>query len=188
MKLHQFQASFLKHLIIMSTLMGLSACANIPISTMLALSSFGTTDVLALEPKHIRAKIRLDQPGQLNLQSIKLSLDLNRDKGLQHFEFPLELLSQNAVPEESGFFSSTPAGTEYVFRFGEQAVISYNSIKRDFNANEKYSADINIRASLTEASRQEMTNSINMSIWLKLRDNEEYLHLIDGFEITNTKR
>lgn len=55
-------------------------CANIPLGTMLSLSSFDEQDFVQLNPQVIRSQILIDAPGKLDLDTTELTLELDSSK------------------------------------------------------------------------------------------------------------
>ena len=68
-------------------------CANIPLGTMLSLSSFDEQDFVQLNPQVIRSQILIDAPGKLDLDTTELTLELDSSKGISSYRFPLRLES-----------------------------------------------------------------------------------------------
>ncbi|MGX2953185.1 hypothetical protein ACWAU3_09485 [Shewanella sp. JL219SE-S6] len=74
-------------------------CANIPLGTMLSLSSFDEQDFVQLNPQVIRSQILIDAPGKLDLDTTELTLELDSSKGISSYRFPLRLESTEIIPK-----------------------------------------------------------------------------------------
>lgn len=159
----------------------LYGCSSIPVSTMFKYRNFNEQSFASLNPSQIRSKIRVSDPFTLKLEKIKLSLSLENEKGLRNFPFPLVLEDQHLIASQEGFFSSTPAKTEYTFRLSEQAVASFaetqNLLSEDLNG--KYS--FSIGAGFNEEPKE--GQSVYISILLQLNEEDGYFTLIEDAEV-----
>lgn len=156
-------------------------CASIPLSTMLSLRHFDEQDALALKPEQIKARIQVDSPAQLDINQAKLALSAETPDGTLMYDFPLVLISTRQIPSESGFFSDTPAKTEYELKLSDAAVANFNGFKSRYQDSPAGQYGLNVSAGFKETDGP--MEKIVFSIHLKLADDEDYLLILDNAEI-----
>lgn len=160
----------------------LLGCASMPISTMYKLNSMDETELFALDPAGMRAKIQLSEPFKLKLSETEMTFELESDKGISRYQFPLTVESEYALPAESGWFSDRPASSEYILTLSDEARENFRELqvrlagekfsKYQFSVNTNFGSDPDVKA-------DEMT----LSIFLKLSQEEGYIALLEDYVV-----
>jgi hypothetical protein len=164
-------------LFLMLSVLSLTGCASIPLSTMLEFRSFDQNDFVHIQPRSIQAKIQLDEPVYADVAGAVLSLELNNEKGLRSFQFPLVLLEEvkiNAVP---GVFSEQPAKTEYRFALSEEAVKNFQSVQQIVQ--QQKHGQFNFSVSTNFEPFPEELEQVYLSVLLMLSEQKGFVTLID---------
>ncbi len=153
-------------------------CANIPLGTMLSLSSFDEQDFVQLNPQVIRSQILIDAPGKLNLDTTELTLELDSSKGISSYRFPLRLESTEIIPQNEGLFSTSPMKHHYQLALSETAISSFRQVQALINAETPTEYSFSIDAGLADTS--EPLREVTLSVLIKLTEEQGYLTLIDN--------
>ncbi|MCB4438407.1 hypothetical protein LHL20_19430 [Alteromonas sp. McT4-15] len=171
----------MKNVYLLILVLLLSSCSSIPISTMLKFRSFNEQSFVALNGSEIRSKIIVSQPFTLDLEKIKLSLTLDNDKGVRNFTYPLDLDMQKTIAAQDGFFTSTPAKTEYTFKLSELAVKNFKETQNLISDQFKGETSFSIAAGFNEEPTEGQL--VTLSILLQLDEEDGYFTLIDNADI-----
>lgn len=153
-------------------------CANIPLGTMLSLSSFDEQDFAELNPRVIRSQILIDEPGKLKIDATELTLELDTSQGISRYSFPLKLESTQVIPQNEGLFSSSPAQNHYQLALTDTAINSFQQVQTLINTETPAQYSFSIDAGLDEMSKP--VKEITLSVMIKLTEEQGYLTLIDN--------
>lgn len=166
----------MKWILMVGIFLSLTSCANIPLGTMLKLSSFDDDTFLALKPEDLNSKIHLDKPFTINLNKTSLSLILVTLDGEIKYDFPLKLKSKRTVQAENGWLSSIPERTEYIFVLSRKAIDSFIELQQAMRYKPTKNTRFIIKTRFNDTSTK--PSNIYMSIFIKL-DKDDYITLID---------
>jgi hypothetical protein len=155
----------------------LSSCANIPLGTMLKLSSFDESSFLALNPNDLRTKIHLDKPLEININKTELSLILKTSKGESIFNYPLKLISSKTIPTEKSWLNTIPERTEYNLVLSPDAISSFEKLQQTMSKESPKSMAFKVTVAI--AQRDKATSEMVVSIFIKLQKNSDYITLFD---------
>ncbi|WP_395343738.1 hypothetical protein PN836_004050 [Ningiella sp. W23] len=158
-----------------------SGCANIPIATMLKFSGFDENDFAQLDASQIRTKLEVSTPYMLNLEDTRLALSTDSIEGLRKYDFPLELLSEEARMSEAGFFSSERSYTEYTFKISDEGIDNFRVIQDTLKKKVETEYSFSVSAAIHEPP--DKGKALILSIHLELNDSEEFVTLIDEYNL-----
>lgn len=165
--------------------LGLTGCANIPLSTMLHFAQYDHTDVATVQPTELSAKVQLDHPYQLSVQHIKLKLDVTDNKGLRQYQFPLTLEQLEIItvkPNWLAGFGATPSQrNQYQFRLSEQGIAQFTQLQQQLAMAKPDSVGIGIH--LKFSNLPQTVNKVTTSVLIRLAKLEDYILLIDNAEL-----
>lgn len=168
----------MKRIFIMALAIILSGCSSIPVSTMVTMSQMDETDFINMAPEQIRARIHLDEPARIDIEKTQMTFSVETDKGSIPYAFPLELLEQGSIAAEPGLLFNVPAKTDYLLALSDEAIANFKALQQRIAQQPSGAFSFAINASLQEppASLEE----INLSIFLKLREQDEFMTLFDN--------
>lgn len=166
---------------LLSFILILSGCASVPFSTMLKLGAMDETDFASIHSIDIRAKIVVEVPVKVDVDKTQISIEVENTQGTIQHKFPLALISTAQIPAEDGFFSDTPARTEYILKFSETAIESFERIQASLLTEQKGQMSLSVGASFDDLP--DSVEIIVFSIFLKLSETEAYITLFDEAEI-----
>ena len=155
----------------------LSSCASIPISTMLEFSSFDKQQLVEIQPQAIRAKLQVDLPVRVDVDSIELSLELTNEQGTRAFTFPLQLVSEVAIAPVEGMFTTTPGKTEYTLKLSEAAIKHFTATQQLIREDAIRGFDFSVKSSFGKLPSE--VREIGMSIFLQLSEEKGFVTLFD---------
>ncbi|WP_251767097.1 hypothetical protein [Shewanella indica] len=167
-----------RSLTVLGVIFFINACANIPLGTMLSLSSFDEQDFAELNPRVIRSQILIDEPGKLKIDATELTLELDTSQGVSRYSFPLKLESIQVIPQNEGLFSSSPAQNHYQLALTDTAINSFQQVQTLINTETPTQYSFSIDAGLDEMSKP--VKEITLSVLIKLTEDQGYLTLIDN--------
>lgn len=104
-------------------------CANIPVMTMLKFSGFDEGDFLSVDASQIKVKVRLEHPAALIVESKDLELKVESTQGIRIHKFPLMLLNEENIAADEGFFFSTNAATQYMFKLEKEGLENFTDVQ-----------------------------------------------------------
>ena len=156
-------------------------CANIPLATMLEMRSFDEQQFVTIDAEQIQAKIQVDQPLQIDVTTVELSLAIGNVNGLRQFQFPLELVQHTKIAPEEGFFFSTPGQNEYRLKLSDEAVKNFKATQL-IVANEP-SGDYEISVRTGFADLPDDIEKIRLSIFLMLSEQRGFMTLFEDAEL-----
>ncbi|KFZ30842.1 hypothetical protein IDSA_07095 [Pseudidiomarina salinarum] len=160
----------------------LLGCASMPISTMYKLNSMDETDLFKLDPAGVRAKVQLSEPFKLKLSETEMTFELESDNGVSHYQFPLIVESEHALPAESGWFSDRPASSEYILALSEEASKNFRELQVRL-ADEKFSKyEFSVNTNFG-AAPEAKAEDVTLSIFLKLSQDEGYIALLEDYVV-----
>jgi len=162
---------------LLSLILILTSCASVPFSTMLQLSSMDETDLIRINPVEVRAKIDVEEPAQVDVDKTKITIEIENSMGAILHKFPLVLVSSTQLPTEQGFFSDSPARTEYILKFSETAIESFEHVQASLLNQEEGQMSLSVGTSFGDLPEE--VDVITFSIHLKLSENENYITLFD---------
>lgn len=168
-------------LLILSLTLFISGCASIPINTMLTMSSFDEEDFMRIQPQELEARIQVDEPLTINIDETQLALELDTQKGLLSYEFPLVLVEQVNIPASSGFFSDDVAKTEYRLELSEKAIEDLKSVKEVFQEGQSGRFAFSVLTSFN--GRPGNIEEVRLSMFLQLFEDEGFFTLFDDAKI-----
>lgn len=162
----------------------LGGCASVPLGTMLKFSTMDESDFAAVNPAEIRAKIHVDEPVTVDITSTQMTIEIDNALGVVTHKFPLELVSTEHIVAEQGFFSDKSARTEYVLKFSDKAIESFNQVQDSVingpQGQMSFSVNTSFGALPPEVER------ITFSIFLMLSEQDDYVTLFEDAELDIT--
>ena len=171
----------MRKILLISLALCLTACANIPIATMLKFSSFDEDSFRALNSAVIKAKVDLSAPHTLNLEQTRLALIMETPSGFRNFDFPLVLEEQATLKEEAGFFSAAKDYTQYTFRVSEEGIQNFATIQQELGPNSEGEHSFSVGTGFNEAPTE--GDAIVFSIHLQLTATDDFITVIDHAEV-----
>ncbi|WDE06447.1 hypothetical protein SG34_005875 [Thalassomonas viridans] len=153
-------------------------CSSIPLSTMMKFSTFDESDFLEIDPRQLRARVRLEQGFTLSAEKSKLEIEIDTLKGRINYLFPLQELSAKVVTQEASLFFTPEPVTEYQLKLTGQAVSAFLALQQEIKAKKPGSYSLSVSTSLGE--RPENAEEVTMSVLLKLSEGDDYFTLVDN--------
>jgi hypothetical protein len=159
----------------------LTGCSSIPLSTMLEMRSYSKEDFLATQPEQLRAQVLLAQPVRADLDKVQLQLELETGKGSRLYQFPLQLLVEEQLPQVSGLFSTTPAKTSYTFKLSELAITNFVEMQQLLAEQKTAKLNFTISSGLLDILKG--ASSVTLTARLKLSEQNDYLTLFEDAKL-----
>lgn len=168
-------------LFLFSLTLFLTSCASIPFGTMLEFRDFEKDDFINIQPQELAAKIQIDDPARAKIDTAQLSLDLKTAQGTRSFQFPLILSEEVRIEAVSGFFSSSPAKTEYRLQLSAQAMQNFKTMQQIFLNEQPESFDFAVSTGFEDLPAD--VKAIHMSIFLKLSQERGFVTLFENAKL-----
>ena len=159
----------------------LSSCASVPLSTMLEFRSFGKDDFVNIKPQALRAKIQVDEPVLVDVESAELALELTTEKGMRKFKFPLILLRQEKIAPVAGFFSKSAGKTEYTLKLSDEAVKNFSATQQIIQDEKSGKLNFSVKTGYQKFPIE--INEIGLSVFLKLSEERGFVTLFDNVKL-----
>ena len=159
----------------------LSSCASVPLGTMLEFRSFGKDDFVKIHPQDLRAKIQIDEPVLVDVESTELALELTTEKGMRAFTFPLFLLREEKIAPVAGFFSTSAGKTEYTLKLSDEAIENFIATQRIIQEEKSGQLSFSVKTGFEEFPTG--ITEIGLSILLKLSAEKGFITLLDNAKL-----
>ncbi|WP_423186690.1 hypothetical protein ACO1PK_00275 [Alishewanella sp. d11] len=159
----------------------LSSCASVPLGTMLEFRSFGKDDFVNINPQVLRAKIQVDEPVLIDVESTELALELTTAKGMRKFKFPLILLRQEKIAPVAGFFSKSAGKTEYTLKLSDEAVKNFSATQQIIQDEKSGKLNFSVKTGYQKFPSE--INEIGLSVFLKLSEEKGFVTLFDNAKL-----
>ena len=162
----------------------LCACASIPLSTALRLSSLDERALVQLEPADIRVKVAVPHGNTLSPEETRLALRLQPEgKAARVATMPLRLVGSSQGERSSGFFSPAVAVTTYDMALSTEGAAQLRELQRDVMHLRSESGKVELSVNTSFSKIAEGTKEMRFWVDIKLRSNDAYLTLFDGAQI-----
>ncbi len=162
----------------------LCACASIPLSTALRLSSLDERALVQLEPADIRIKVAVPRGNALKPEETRLVLQLQPDGGaVQVATMPARLLGSSKGERRAGFLSPAVAVTTYELALSTEGAAQLRELQRDVMRLRSESGKVDISVNTSFSKIAEGTKEMRFWVDIKLRSNDAYMTLFDGAEV-----
>ncbi|MEE2002351.1 hypothetical protein QWY20_12885 [Alkalimonas sp. MEB108] len=159
----------------------LSGCASVPLGTMLEFRSFTKDDFINLQPQNLRARVHIDEPARADIEKAELALELNTEKGLRIFNFPLELIDELKIEPVSGLFSRSPGKTEYTLKLSEEAIDNFRATQQIIRNEQSGRLSFSVKTGFEQLPSD--ITEIRLSIFLKLSEDKGFVTLINNAKL-----
>ena len=157
--------------------LSLSGCASIPLGTMVKFSSFDEQQLLVMQPRDIRARIQIEEPAKLNVETAELTLTLQTEQGELFYEYPLTLIAKTRIAPVEGFFTSRPGQTEYTLKLSDLARENFKAAQQELARQQPKGFSFSVSANFDDFP--EDRTEITFSIALQLDPTEGYFNLFE---------
>ena len=172
-------------IIVLSIASILAGCSSVPLSTMWRMKDFTIQDVAEIDPNELRA--RIISPNFVPKQEgSRLDIGFLDNDGDDEYAFPLEIIERKE--ETKGIFKKRVIRTT-TFKLTPEAVDAFVRFRKVALANkEKHrKVQLNVSSAFEPIKTKEESKVLEFSILLKLREEEDYLTLIDKARIDLNK-
>lgn len=160
------------------------ACASIPLTTAMRLSSLDEKTLVQLEPADVRVRLAVPRGNEVDVQRARLKLEIQpEDASAMVADMPLRLLGVRNAQRSAGMFRADVPVLTYELALAPEGAHSLRALQRNVMAMKSSKARIGFSVN-TPFSR--VTPGMReMQFWvdLKLRAGDDYLPLIDGAKV-----
>lgn len=167
----------MKFLKVTAVILMLSSCASIPVGTMLKFSTLDEQELLVIQPRDIRARIQIEEPAKLNIETAELTLTLQTEQGERLYEYPLTLIAQTQIAPVEGFFSRRPGQTEYTLKLSDIARENFKAAQQELRRQQPKGFSFSVSANFDEIPQDR--TELTFSIALQLDPSEGYFNLFE---------
>ena len=162
----------------------LCACASIPLSTALRLSSLDERALVQLDPAGIRVKVAVPRGNTLDPDATRLTLQLQlQGEAPRAATMPLRLLGTSQGERSPGLLSRSIAVTTYELALSAEGARQLRDLQRELlhSRGDWGKVELSVNTSFLELA----PGTKEMVFWVdvKLRSNDAYLTLFDGAKI-----
>jgi hypothetical protein len=114
--------------LLLAALLLIAGCTTVPLSTIWKLRSFGPEQLVALNPKELRAAARVDS--RVTMSGVMIVVEVEPAAGAPKRRYELKL---DAPQREDPRLERAPAGRRwFVFALSPQGVEEFERIKREY--------------------------------------------------------
>lgn len=162
----------------------LCACASIPLSTALRLSSLDERALVQLDPAGIRVKVAIPRGNTLNPEATRLTLKLQPEgQAARVAAMPLRLMGSTQGERSPGVLSRNIAVTTYELALTAEGASQLRNLQREVlnSHGDRGKVELSVNTSFSEF----VPGTKEMTFWVdvKLRANDAYLTLFDGAKV-----
>ena len=165
----------------------ITACSNVPVSTMLHFSDAKPEDFFQVDPNGIRVKVTINSESTFDpVVSVGLSATIQDENGERKFTFPLEQICMHKLAAETGYFSDKPAFDVFILKLSAQAIKSLAVINKERMSGNKKRVGLSAGVNFSKTSNVINEDTV-LSIGLKLSENDKFVMLIDNWRVQEVK-
>lgn len=159
----------------------LAACAAVPLSTMVRMSTFDHRDFVALEPDAIEVRITLPEEFVLDAAKSWLGVEVTSAAGSHAGEFKLTQTARTTAQASRGLFGGDIAATAYTLRLTEPARAEFGRLQAFVAQGQPGAVTIRVVPILSSFPQ----NAASTTVWIDLRlsRTQGYFTLLDGAEV-----
>ena len=170
-------------LVNLALLLLLSACSSIPTSSLWKLATTDETDLIAIDPRQVRARITLDEPAKLKQKNVRLALqfEYEGDQESEH-TFRLSLLETKPITEKTSWFGDELNRHKYLYKISDDSLPAFRKYQREFlkyGRPQKYHWTVYYHLE----SIPKQGDPLFLDLELKLSQQEEFFYLLKGAAI-----
>lgn len=114
----------------------LSGCASIPLSTMARFSGYDESDFVSIDPSEVRARITVPEEFAIDPAATALSVSFNSAGAENATSIPLQLIREDAVQLDGGWFASSKPGKRQTLRLTPPGIEMFRTVQRIVAAQE----------------------------------------------------
>jgi len=165
----------------------LTACSSVPLSTMMHFSNTQPSDFFSVSPEGITVKVTINSSAYFDpITAVKLSASIEDEIGIRELSFPLQLLSVQTQAAEQGFFSNRPEFNIYILKLTPQSIKNLISIKEEKESAMPKKVGLSAGINFTKDVNTIDENTV-LSVALKFTDKDDYIILIDNWQISEAQ-
>ncbi|AQQ67660.1 hypothetical protein Mag101_08430 [Microbulbifer agarilyticus] len=154
-----------------------SACANIPLGTMLKYSSFDIDDFLELNPAEISAKVEVEGGLELSDDGQRLAVTMETAKGERDFTFPLVIEEHGLEPKSDSWFGTSGPTNVYTLKLSGEGILAFEALQLAIR--KEVPTGFGLKVSTRFKKMEEYPDENTVSILIRLAASESYVTLID---------
>jgi hypothetical protein len=163
--------------------LGLCSCMSVPLGTMARMSRFGPKDIAAMDPNEIRLKIQVPANIVINVEKTIFAIAVSITEPVQEqttYRFPMELVRRQH--ETTGWIYKEQK-TNFILRMTPEGVSDFAKLQKNNHRQMGFGHGSITVSAYTDFYEKEKASTppatINLSIFLKLGKNEDFMTLID---------
>ncbi len=148
----------------------LTSCMHIPVSTMYKMATYDWRRIEHIDPYAYRAYLDIEGNTELDLDSVRMKMQLTSPEGIEDLSNGLVLVSYEYTEASDGFWSSNKPHHAYEFKLSEDGIRAFqfvqtmmrneDSEESDEENKESYGLDISLKYSyLTIEPKSKVTVS-----------------------------
>lgn len=167
----------------MISVMFVTGCSSIPLSTMMRLSSMGPEAFSTTNPNDIRVKFLMPEGFVLDVENASLILRRSgEDEVTQSVTMLLDLLQTETEERSAGLFRGKTVLTAYTFKLTDKSAEELFELQQTLVEGEKHSLQLAMSAPLTTIP----PDASEMKLWIdiQLQRDKPYLRLFDGVTLS----
>lgn len=167
---------------LLATMLALStACASIPLSTALGLSSMSPRALAQLDPAQVLVRISVPEGFEIDVPGSHLRLSLTAPSGTHSVDMDLALLGLSEGSRSTGLFGSDISVSTYLLALGPDGVHQLQQLQRKVLVGDAKSFEFSVTAQFSKVPR----NPTRVTLWtdLKLSSSGPFMRLMDGATI-----
>lgn len=168
----------LKTIIYCFSVILLSSCSSVPLSSLVKLASFDNDQLVSINPNEIKVRLSIAEPGEAETKNVKLALKFNYKDGVnKEYLYQLVLINSSSINEIAGWFSKEPKKHQYVFRLPKISQVEFMRLQKELPLLGKPdSYHWTVYYYLKEHVDRSIPLEIDLEI--KLADQQEYFYLL----------
>ncbi|SET07886.1 hypothetical protein [Thalassotalea agarivorans] len=174
----------MKYILVVLAVCALSACANIPLSTMVKYSTFDEQDFLEVNAQDVSSKVSLVGGLTLEPQGSQLGVVLDYEDNKKTFKFPLQVSKKEFFEAQEGWFSDVGPTHVYTLELTEDGIKQFRLLQNDIRQSLPKSLTLSVTANFDDST--ELTEDNTISVMVRLAPQDGYTTLIDEAPIEFT--
>lgn len=162
----------------------LCACASIPLTTAMRLSSLDEKTLVQLQPGDVRVRLAVPRGNEVDVERVRLTLDVRAEHAPAAVaDMRMRLLGVRNGQRSAGMFRADIPVVIYELALAPEGASQLRALQRNVMALK--SSKTRFEFSVNTPFSKMVPDQREMQFWvdLKLRETDDYLPLIDGAKV-----
>ncbi len=156
----------------------LTSCSSVPLSSMLKMATLKNDELLAIKPSEVRVRLSLSSPAELQTKDVRLALKFEHEgMGNSEYQYRLKLMGTQTINPVASWFGQQAKKFRYEFKLAALSKLEFKRFQKELV---KLGTPDKYRWTVYYYLKNKMPDGedISIDLELKLGFDEDYFYLL----------